>query len=107
MVKFLSAILSIYFLALTVMPCADQQLIPIRGELAHTHNEADHSGHDHSSDEDLCSPFCVCQCCHTDVVYFEKLELVAAEIELTSTVPEFKGRLLSPYPESLLQPPRA
>ena len=89
------------------MPCADQQLIPISQQITDVHGEADHSGHDHSSDEDLCSPFCVCQCCHTDVVNFEKIELVATEIELTSTVPGFSGRLLSPYPDSLLQPPRA
>lgn len=107
MVKLVSTILSVYFLVLTVMPCADAQLISIGEELSSVHDEADHSGHDHSSGEDLCSPFCVCQCCHTDVVNFEKVEFTAAEIELTSTVPLFKGRLLSPFPKSLLQPPRA
>lgn len=62
-VKFISYILSIYMLALSLVPCSDGM------DFMHSDCDTDtevvdnshnHSDHDH---EDLCTPFCICACC--------------------------------------------
>lgn len=88
------------------MPCAD-------GDSGHS-TEAfqqmldghDHSGHDHPAGEDLCSPFCICHCCHTPVVETPALalEAVAPYQQLLSEF--YNGRLTEPVPNRLLQPPQ-
>lgn len=67
--KYISLILSVYILALALLPCADQidWCISDKGsdqaiELAET------GAHDHSGDsKDLCSPLCTCSCCHINL----------------------------------------
>ena len=62
LLKIFAAILTLYLGALIVWPCGDlaceQQL-----------QQTEQHDHDHGEDtEDLCSPFCHCQCCHVNVV---------------------------------------
>jgi hypothetical protein len=58
--KWLSIILSIYYMLLSTMPCTDAQE-------CHESNQTiisslnDHG--DHSHEAELCSPFCPCLCC--------------------------------------------
>ncbi|MFA0965045.1 DUF6660 family protein [Roseivirga sp. BDSF3-8] len=66
--KYIALILSLYFLALAVVPCADgeeTQQVLVSGEAML--DASDHEGHDHSHAEDFCTPMCGCQCCHTNV----------------------------------------
>ena len=64
-VKILAAILSLFFLSLSVLPCSDQ----VPGEklkleqLSHSDCESPEAG-------DLCSPFCHCQCCSMHYISF-------------------------------------
>ncbi len=59
--KFTAVILSIYIMALTTMPCTDNHT---SDEISSTF-ELSELDHIHSSDIDLCSPFCFCNCCQT------------------------------------------
>ena len=63
--RFLTFILSIYVLALSIVSCADN---------IEKHNEGDKveisvniEDHNHSNCDDFCSPFCSCACCGTVV----------------------------------------
>ena len=67
--KFLRLILTIYFIALLIMPCSDvkaqskeknQTQISINTEDSHS-----------DSTDDGCSPFCFCSCCQITVTAFK------------------------------------
>ncbi|RYF60409.1 MAG: hypothetical protein EOO39_32330 [Cytophagaceae bacterium] len=63
--KWLTLLLSVYLLGLSLWPCADEPLLPT-GQLgiavgwSITTTESD-AGHQH--EHDACSPFCTCACC--------------------------------------------
>lgn len=63
--KWLTLLLSVYLLGLSLWPCADEPLLPT-GQLgiavgwSFTTTESD-AGHQH--EHDACSPFCTCACC--------------------------------------------
>jgi hypothetical protein len=102
-VKFFVTILSIYFLGLSFIPCEDA--------IIHSSFDDDQIGHysEHDSDhhsEDLCSPFCSCQCCHVNVVDIDvyPYQIISPEI---SKLPN--ARFVSSKQEvnySILHPPR-
>ena len=61
-------ILTLYLLALAVLPCADEvvQVTKDSQTEAISHdNESDHPEH-----QDFCSPFCICSCCGSLVCVF-------------------------------------
>ncbi|MGB5818706.1 MAG: DUF6660 family protein [Saonia sp.] len=65
-VKIFAVILSIYFLALNIIPCNDS---------GHSKDDTrvvsviDYDG-ENGQDCELCSPFCQCHCCHSHTVVF-------------------------------------
>ena len=76
--KLMSALLAVLMIYLSVMPCED-----IKGAdkcSTETHLYAQCNQHNDShSDSDGCSPFCICQCCHTPVImtsYFVRTSIV-------------------------------
>jgi hypothetical protein len=98
-VKILTAILSIYFLGLSFVPCADSA--PEEKDSVSIEN--------HCSDEnhlDLCAPFCLCQCCHS-VVVMEKSPYVVMAIPSFPEQIISKGKnLQAEFLDPLLQPPQ-
>ena len=67
--KLFNLLFSLYFLSLTVVPCADEAFFPERNGTSHptlaatdTHRHA----HDDENSEH-CSPLCFCGCCHVNV----------------------------------------
>lgn len=62
-----SGILAVLMIYLSVMPCDDLNEVDSCAidTNFHTQNDQDPDGHSESDD---CSPFCVCQCCHTPVI---------------------------------------
>ena len=46
-----------------MIPCADAE--QVSEEFIEYHQTND--DHDHNSEEDFCSPLCVCNCCHTNI----------------------------------------
>ncbi len=58
--KFITLILSIYLFTLSAIPCADIESENIARIVANDSQEKDNHSH---KDNDLCSPFCICNCC--------------------------------------------
>ncbi|WP_025666230.1 DUF6660 family protein [Aquimarina megaterium] len=102
--KILAFILSIYFLALDFMPCNDS--IPITEDSQIEAFADSCENHDHSIENDLCSPFCQCHCCHVHVIDFsiDTYQLISPEIS-TELFAHFDsvGKEIS---NTLFQPPQ-
>lgn len=59
--KLLTVILSFYIFALSTIPCVDiEHDSAAHAKVNHTSEKEKHS---HDKDSDLCSPFCICNCC--------------------------------------------
>lgn len=79
--KWLTIILSLYLLGLSLWPCADEALSPAgkEGSTVLTPLNAPESGTSHQ-DHDLCTPLCICTCCAAT----------------TTVVPQFEYTLIPP-----------
>ena len=101
--KFLAFILSIYIFSLNIAPCADY----VSTDDAKTEiSQAIDSDHQHQ-DSDLCSPFCICQCCHISATYLQFANL-KLDITLISTQDSlYLNGTEKDFTTSILQPPRA
>ena len=66
--KLMSIILAVLMLYLSGMPCDDVEVVDKNGTeiFALTHGNDNHN--ENSPESDGCSPFCVCNCCHTHIV---------------------------------------
>lgn len=82
-VKFLRLILTIYFIALLVMPCSDvnAQSVSFNHSEISPNRERSHS----TEKDDACSPFCFCSCCQITVTAF-KIEPL---LEIPSKIPVY------------------
>jgi len=106
-VKWLNIILSIYLVALASMPCADMnENSAAHDAIAH---ESNHGGHSHDKDNDLCSPFCACNCCGVQIMsYFPTISydfpLVSAVIKTKE--PFYRSVFASDFFGSIWQPPQ-
>ena len=102
--KFLAFILSIYIFALNLAPCVDNDAFD--NEINTEISQAIGDDHQHQ-DSDLCSPFCICQCCHINVIYYQ-FTYTKLDINIISTQDFFylKG-IEKDFSTSILQPPRA
>ena len=63
--KLFSCILSLYLLMLTAFPCIDS---PKDNSMPDTELSQTPLA-DHQSNSELCSPFCVCDCCISPIIY--------------------------------------
>ena len=105
--KWFNIILSIYLVGLACMPCADIEIDSASHSLA-TH-QSKQNNHSHDKSSDLCSPFCVCNCCgaqilsHFSTVIFE-FNSVTALIKLP--LPTYKSLNSSNFYGSIWQPPQ-
>lgn len=107
--KFASIILSFILLVLSCLPCADADkdaVYDANGKvLAEKH--FDHSKELHS---DLCSPFCVCNCCGAQVLSFTPSLSFSIREDFTAFVekPEivYKTHFASMFSGSIWQPPQ-
>ncbi|PKB18014.1 DUF6660 family protein [Flavobacterium sp. 5] len=102
--KFIHLILSIYIIALSCLPCTDVEgNIGNKRALITTHEKAT-SGHQ----DDICSPFCICNCCHSFGFYKTADYLVSATIKINreSSKTEYSSVFLSNFYASIWQPPK-
>jgi len=100
--KIMAFLLAFFLLGLAIVPCADN--LP-QSNIEQVSDS--HSDHNHDADSDLCSPFCVCHCCHTHFVVNQSLfngEYVAPYLMPESNYIESAP---SGFANSLLQPPQA
>jgi len=106
--KFASIFLSLVLLILSCLPCADAapEAVADKG-ITLTQNHSDHSKELHT---DLCSPFCVCNCCGAQILSFTPQLVIninrepvvyATKLEIT-----YKSNLASMFSGSIWQPPQ-
>ncbi|WP_139418819.1 DUF6660 family protein [Chryseobacterium mulctrae] len=67
--KLLRFILTIYFIALLIMPCSDVKAKSVKDNHTQISLNTENS-HSHNID-DGCSPFCFCSCCQITVTAFK------------------------------------
>jgi hypothetical protein len=70
--KFFCYIFSLYFLALSIVPCTDIHAMngSESAELASFSTDS-HENCPHENGSDFCSPFCVCSCCGQNFTTFQ------------------------------------
>jgi len=101
-VKFLTIILSLYFLALNVVPCSDSAQA---NDDAQDVSVVDFDG-DHDQDLELCSPFCQCHCCHVHTIDFGIVEFQLLQTEISNENFAHFDKLGKDFTHSLYQPPK-
>ena len=100
--KYLAFILAIYIFALNLAPCAD---FDVPNDAKTEFLQAIDDNHQHQ-DSDLCSPFCICQCCHINATYFQIADL-KLDIPYISTQDFFYlNGSEKDFTTSVLQPPQ-
>ena len=102
--RFVNLLLALYFTLLSGMPCSDQETC---ADEEKDLSELAVSAGDHSENEiDFCSPFCICNCCHTQInqpgyFYFQAHNPGYAELNAI-----FQQHSLKFITQSIWQPPR-
>jgi hypothetical protein len=99
--KQMAIFFALYLLALTVMPCADNEKVSD----AHAEYHQSTDGHDHSEEEDFCSPLCVCNCCRTNITITQLFSFVP-EIKVKKEFVDFYRVQQSGPVYSIWQPPK-
>ncbi|MFC3336471.1 DUF6660 family protein [Flavobacterium palustre] len=105
--KFTNTILSIIFLILSCLPCADIEV----NSAAHTKTElaSNHDEHSHDKEHDLCSPFCICSCCGSQMASYSQsiiIDFPIPSIGIKTQLPTYKSILSSNFYGSIWQPPQ-
>ena len=103
--KFLVFILSIYIFTLNLAPCEDYGAgvfnVDVKTEIAQIFD----NDHQHQ-DADLCSPFCICRCCHISTINFKFVDVKFN----TSYIPMqdffYQNGIVNDFTTSILQPPK-
>jgi hypothetical protein len=104
MLKTLSYILAILFIILACFPCMDEDICMDEQKAGIAFTTADHDHTDHEAD--LCSPFCICNCCRTQInqpLYFF-FDVKKAGFS-SPNFPELHAAI-SAVPHNIWQPPR-
>ncbi|WP_394334421.1 DUF6660 family protein [Reichenbachiella faecimaris] len=98
----IAIILALFILGLSLVPCADNDLSQVDSVSISALN----ADHDHDADVDLCSPFCVCQCCQshftTHPSFYSNLVVLPYILLETS----YSDLLTDGFQMSVLQPPK-
>ncbi|WP_139958119.1 DUF6660 family protein [Flavicella sediminum] len=102
--KFLALILSIYIFVLNLVPC-DDYLAHEEGFKTEISQAADHE-HQHQG-TDLCSPFCICQCCHVNAIQIKFVNEKFAIAYFSTQDFFYLSGTEKDFTSSILQPPRA
>lgn len=95
-----------YFVLLAAMPCADR-VSPNSAPVVDLEINHDHESHSHELD--LCSPFCICNCCGVHILnlktvaLFESLPMVTF---IKSPISTYKEEFFSKFSHSIWQPPQ-
>lgn len=77
----------------------------------HTETElaSNHETHSHDTATDLCSPFCICSCCGSQIVSYSQSILIDFSISsesIKTQLPTYKSILSSNFYGSIWQPPQ-
>ncbi|MFN8325740.1 DUF6660 family protein [Flavobacterium sp.] len=105
--KLLTVILSIYLVTLSAIPCADiKSESEVHLEVAQT---SDKDNHSHDKGNDLCSPFCICNCCGQVTLNYVatiNYDFPVQFEEIKSSKSTYTSALHSNFFGSIWQPPQ-
>ena len=99
--KLITLLLAFYIFALNLTPCAD---FVVPNDIVKTETSQITDDHQHEN-TDLCSPFCICQCCHVNAT---DLQVTFVEIEVSEiSIQDFfyLNGSEKDFTSSFLQPP--
>lgn len=72
-------------------------------------HQSETGSHSHDKENDLCSPFCSCNCCGSQIVsYFKMLNYNFAVVSktITTQLPSYASKFTSNFYGSIWQPPQ-
>jgi hypothetical protein len=99
--KFISILLTLYTLSLSVMPCADGYTCSDEAQESSLARSTEHD----ADEEDFCSPFCVCACCAQSVwtphLVYETKVATNEQQTFIYELPNFSSQI-----QSIWQPPK-
>ncbi|WP_289658728.1 DUF6660 family protein [Flavobacterium panacagri] len=104
--KWIAIVMSIYLMALSNMPCADME---VNSAMHKTAQFASEDNHSHDKDNDLCSPFCACNCCGAQVLSYQtpvNFEFPAPYNLISIPLPTYQSVFISDFYGSIWQPPQ-
>ncbi|MBP8849838.1 MAG: hypothetical protein KBG80_04705 [Breznakibacter sp.] len=101
MVRVLALIFSLYILALTALPCVD-----VHKDEAETKIELSDTAHNHHNENDLCSPFCTCDCCVSPVLHIYTSIQISINVIAPHIYQEYQSALNSALFVTIWQPPQ-
>jgi hypothetical protein len=105
--KIANFILSVYLIALSCLPCADMEV----NSLVHSVAEfaSNHTEHSHDKENDLCPPFCICNCCGAQFLSYQPTIIFDFPVVVTLIkipLPTYKSKFSSNFFGSIWQPPQ-
>ncbi|MCR4029918.1 MULTISPECIES: DUF6660 family protein [Flavobacterium] len=104
--KWIAILMSIYLMVLSNMPCADME---VNSAMHKTVQFASEDNHSHDKDNDLCSPFCACNCCGAQVLSYEaplSFEFPKPYTQISIPLPSYNSVFISDFFGSIWQPPQ-
>mgnify|MGYP006171204831 CR=1 FL=1 len=104
--KWIAIVMSIYLMALSNMPCADME---VNSAMHKTAQFASEDNHSHDKDNDLCSPFCACNCCGAQVLSYQSavsFDFPVAYNLILKSLPSYNSVFTSNFYGSIWQPPQ-
>ncbi len=107
--KLLNYILSIYLIALSCLPCADMEVSSAAHKVVEISSNHDEKSHNHDKENDLCSPFCSCNCCGSQIVSYFKVSNFSFAIvskNIKTQLPSYTSKFASNFYGSIWQPPQ-
>ena len=93
------------------MPCGDQLV-----EFFEQHTEEHHAhempsllehDHEHQNHVDLCSPFCMCNCCSTPVTMSESIIFEAEKVDFYKSQFFYSQNYYKTFINEIFQPPQS
>jgi hypothetical protein len=110
--KIATQILTIYMIALSLIPCGDGgggivEIVNHFMGVEHQH-VSDHEQHSNGCGDDTCTPFCVCSCCSITTSIPANASFTSGYFTLIyQKLPSFKSNFYSSgFLTSIWQPPR-
>jgi hypothetical protein len=102
--RYISFLLASYILVVVCMPCNDDEVCidEAKNPIASVVEEHEHS----PSEVDLCSPFCICNCCHSTISQPKYFSFGFHPMENTDFNATIKPHSIQSISYSIWQPPK-
>jgi len=101
LMKIFAVIFALYTVVLSLAPCCDEsEQANIQQTIQQSQN------HHHDEENELCSPFCQCSCCHAFIVLHLLKQNSITPVLDQQQVLSTKGHLPSSFAADFWQPPR-